>query len=38
MTSRTALARAALPPTLAEPLDAWVEHLVAGRSFSHLGS
>ena len=34
MTSRTALARAALPPALAEPLDGWVEHLVAGRDLS----
>ncbi|SDO26110.1 tyrosine recombinase XerC subunit [Klenkia soli] len=34
MTSRTAQARAALPAALAEPLEAWVEHLVAGRDLS----
>ncbi|MCO7222475.1 tyrosine-type recombinase/integrase [Klenkia sp. PcliD-1-E] len=34
MTGRTADQRAALPPALAEPLDAWVEHLAAGRDLS----
>ncbi len=34
MTGRTAAQRAALPPALAEPLDAWVEHLTAGRDLS----
>lgn len=34
MTGRTADQRAALPPALAEPLEAWVEHLTAGRDLS----
>jgi integrase/recombinase XerC len=34
VTGRTAAQRAALPPALAEPLDAWVEHLTAGRDLS----
>jgi integrase/recombinase XerC len=34
VTGRTADQRAALPPALAEPLDAWVEHLSAGRDLS----
>lgn len=34
MTKRSAAVRAALPPGLAEPLDAWVEHLTAERDLS----
>ncbi len=34
VTSRTATMRAGLPPALAEPLDAWVEHLRLERDLS----